>query len=65
MTQSSAHSELQESRCREPDQEEQDWLRAERDEQEWLRAQQDKQGQRNRVVSRAPAGGAGGYPWIA
>jgi hypothetical protein len=65
VTQPSAHSELQESRGREPDQEEQDWLRAERDEQEWLRAQQEKQGQRNRLASRAPAGSAGGYPWIA
>ena len=44
MTQPSAHHELQESRGREPDQDEQEWLRAERDEQEWLRAQQAKQG---------------------
>jgi hypothetical protein len=64
MTQPSAHYELQES-GREPDQDEQDWLRAERDEQEWLRAQQATQWQRNRLTSRAPAGSAGGYAWIA
>ena len=30
-----------ESRGREPDQDEQDWFRAEQDEQEWLRAKQE------------------------
>jgi len=32
--------ESHESRGREPDQDEQIWLRAEQDEQDWLRAQQ-------------------------
>jgi hypothetical protein len=55
MTEPSAHYELQESPGREPDQ----------DEQDWLRAQQERHEQRNRLASRTPAGSAGGYPWIA
>ena|ERR1700747_1347028 len=61
MTEPNAHYELQESRGREPDQHEQDWLRAERDEQEWLRAQQAKQKQRDRRTSRTPARSAERY----
>jgi hypothetical protein len=41
-----AHYTLYESRNREPDQYEQDWLRAEQDEQDWLRAQQETLAQR-------------------
>jgi len=43
MIEPSTHYELYESRGREPDQDEQGWLRAEQDEQEWLRAKQDEQ----------------------
>jgi hypothetical protein len=39
MIECNADYELQESRHREPGQDEQDWLRAEQDEQDWLRAQ--------------------------
>jgi hypothetical protein len=41
MMEPNAHYALYESGNREPDQDEQDWLRAEQDEQEWLRAQQE------------------------
>ena len=41
MIEPNAHYDLYESRGREPDQDEQDWLRAEQDEQEWLRAEQE------------------------
>jgi len=40
MIEPTVHYELDESRGREPDQDEQDWLRAEQDEQEWLRGEQ-------------------------
>jgi Protein of unknown function (DUF2934) len=40
MIEPNAHYTLYESGNREPNQDEQDWLRAEQDEQEWLRAQQ-------------------------
>jgi hypothetical protein len=40
MREPEAHHKPYESRGREPDQDEQDWLRAEQDEQDWLRAQQ-------------------------
>lgn len=43
MIESNVDYELFESRGREHDQDEQDWLRAEQDEQEWLRAQQQRQ----------------------
>ncbi len=43
MIEPNAHYELYESRGREPDQDEQDWLRAEQDEQDWLRAELDEQ----------------------
>ena len=36
-----AHYEPCESRDRGPDQDEQDWLRAEQNEQDWLRAEQE------------------------
>ena len=38
MTEPYTQDELYESRAREPEQDEQDWLRAEQDEQDWLRA---------------------------
>jgi hypothetical protein len=41
MIEPNAHYELYESRGREPDQDEQDSLRAEQDEQDWLRAEQE------------------------
>ena len=41
MIEPNAHYELHESRGHEPDQDEQDWLRAEQDEQDWLRAEQE------------------------
>ena len=41
MIEPQAHYEPYESRGREPDQDEQDWLRAEQDEQDWLRAEQE------------------------
>ena len=41
MIEPDAHYALYESGNREPDQDEQDWLRAEQDEQDWLRAQQE------------------------
>ena len=41
MIEPETHYALYESGNREPDQDEQDWLRAEQDEQEWLRAQQE------------------------
>ena len=44
MMEPNVHYELYESRGREPEQDEQDWLRAEQEEQEWLRAQQEKPG---------------------
>jgi hypothetical protein len=40
MIEPNAHYELYESPGREPDQAEQNWLRAEQDEQGWLRAEQ-------------------------
>ena len=40
MFEPNAHYALYESGNREPDQDEQDWLRSEQDKQEWLRAQQ-------------------------
>ena len=40
MIEPNAHYELYESPGREPDQAEQNWLRAEQDEQDWLRAEQ-------------------------
>jgi hypothetical protein len=43
MIEPNAHYALYESGNREPDQNEQDWLRAERDEQDWLRAERDEQ----------------------
>jgi hypothetical protein len=39
MIEPNAHHELYESPGREPDQAEQNWLRAEQDEQDWLRAE--------------------------
>ena len=41
MIEPNAHYELYESRGREPDQDEQDWLRAEQKEQDWLRTEQE------------------------
>jgi hypothetical protein len=41
MIELNAHYSLYESGNREPNQDEQDWLRAELDEQEWLRVQQE------------------------
>jgi hypothetical protein len=41
MIKHNAGDDLQESRYREADQDEQDWLRAEQDEQDWLRRQQE------------------------
>lgn len=41
MIEPNAHYELFERRGREPDQDEQEWLRAEQDEQEWLRTEQE------------------------
>ena len=41
MIEPNAHYEFYESRGRELDQDEQDWLRAEQDEQDWLRAEQE------------------------
>ena len=41
MIEPNAHYELYESRCREAEQDEQEWLRAEQDEQEWLRTEQE------------------------
>ena len=41
MIEPNAYYELYESRDREPDQDEQDWLCAEQKEQEWLRAEQE------------------------
>jgi len=40
MIEPNAHYELYESRGREPDQDEQNWLRGEQDEQDWLRTEQ-------------------------
>lgn len=40
MIEPNTHYELNGSRGREPDQDEQDWLHAEQDEQDWLRAEQ-------------------------
>jgi len=40
MIEPNSHNELYEGRGRAPDQDEQDWLRAEQDEQDWLRAGQ-------------------------
>lgn len=51
MIEPSAHYSLYESGKREPDQDEQDWLRAEQDEQEWLRAQQETLTQRDNGTS--------------
>ena len=41
MIEPNVHDELYESRGREPDQDEQDWLFAEQKEQEWLRTEQE------------------------
>lgn len=41
MIEPNAQYELYESRGREPDQDEQDWLRREQDEQDWLRTDQE------------------------
>jgi hypothetical protein len=41
MIECNADYELYESRNREPDQDEQDWLRGQQDEQDWLRAEQE------------------------
>jgi hypothetical protein len=41
MIEPNTHYDLYESGNREPDQDEQDWLRAEQDEQDWLRGQQE------------------------
>lgn len=46
MIETNAHYALYESGNPEPDQDEQDWLRAEQDEQDWLRAQQETLTQR-------------------
>ena len=46
MIEPNAHYSLYESGNREPNQDEQDWLRAEQDEQEWLRAQRETLTQR-------------------
>jgi hypothetical protein len=46
MIESKAHYTLYESGNSAPDQDEQDWLRAEQDEQDWLRAQQETLTQR-------------------
>lgn len=40
MIEPNAYYQLYESRGREPDHDEQNWLRAEQDEQEWLRVEQ-------------------------
>jgi hypothetical protein len=40
MIEPNAPYELYESRLRDPDQDEQDWLRTNQDEQDWLRAEQ-------------------------
>jgi hypothetical protein len=40
MIEPNAHDELYESRGREPDQDEQNWLRNEQEEQDWLRSEQ-------------------------
>lgn len=46
MIEPNARYALYENGNREPDQDEQDWLRAEQDEQDWLRAQQETLTQR-------------------
>ena len=48
MIEPNARYALYESGNREPDQDEQDWLRAEQDEQEWLRALQESLTQRDK-----------------
>jgi len=46
MIEHNADYKSQESRNREPGQDEQEWLRAEQDERDWLRAQQETPTQR-------------------
>lgn len=41
MIEPNVHYQQYETHDREPDQDEQDWLRAEQDEQDWLRAEQE------------------------
>jgi hypothetical protein len=66
-----AHYALYESRGREPDQDEQDWLRAEQDEQDWLRTEQEILTlPRKRLIASAPTALRlkealeGHHPWI-